>query len=301
MTALTDIKFAPLSLRRSVLSVPCVNRRALEKLPMLDTDAVIFDLEDSVAPEKKAEARENLRQFFTKTAPTGIETIVRINPLSSPFGPEDMELVVEIMPDAVLIPKVEHVSDVQAVADLISDAGMQKEISIWAMIETPKGVLNAPAIALADERLRCFVVGLNDLRKATGVLPEPGRNYLVPWLMQVVLAGRAQGMDVIDSVFNDFRSADAFEAECAQGRSMGFDGKMLIHPDQIEPANRHFGPDPKAVREAENIVAAFARPDADGLNVINLDGKMVERLHLAEAEQLLATAARIAARTRKPS
>ena len=212
-----------------------------------------------------------------------------------------MELVVEIMPDAVLIPKVEHVSVVQAVADLISDAGMQKEISIWAMIETPKGVLNAPAIALADERLRCFVVGLNDLRKATGVLPEPGRNYLVPWLMQVVLAGRAQGMDVIDSVFNDFRSADAFEAECAQGRSMGFDGKMLIHPDQIEPANRHFGPDPNAVREAENIVAAFARPDADGLNVINLDGKMVERLHLAEAEQLLATAARIAARTRKPS
>jgi len=301
MTALTDIKFAPLSLRRSVLSVPCVNRRALEKLPTLDTDAVIFDLEDSVAPEKKGEARENLRQLFTKTAPAGIETIVRINPLSSPFGPEDMELVVEIMPDAVLIPKVEHVSVVQAVADLISDAGMQKEISIWAMIETPKGVLNAPAIALADERLRCFVVGLNDLRKATGVLPEPGRNYLVPWLMQVVLAGRAQGMDVIDSVFNDFRSADAFEAECAQGRSMGFDGKMLIHPDQIEPANRHFGPDPNAVREAENIVAAFARPDADGLNVINLDGKMVERLHLAEAEQLLATAARIAARTRKPS
>jgi citrate lyase subunit beta/citryl-CoA lyase len=169
------------------------------------------------------------------------------------------------------------------------------------MVETPIGVLNAPAIAQADKRLRCLVVGLNDLRKATGVLPEPGRIYLVPWLMQIVLAGRAHDLDIVDSVFNDFRDMEGFEAECRQGRSMGFCGKMLIHPAQIDPANRHFGPDPQAVQTAKDIVAAFSQPGAEDLNVINLNGRMVERLHLAEAEKLLATAAMIAARTRTSS
>ncbi|MDQ0137966.1 citrate lyase subunit beta/citryl-CoA lyase [Neorhizobium galegae] len=300
MTALTDIKLASVYLRRSILSVPAGNTRALEKVHGLDCDAVIFDLEDSVAPEKKTEARDNLRRLFAENPLRGRETIIRINPLETEFGRADMDLVTEVFPDVVLIPKLEHMSQVQAVADILSEAGAPDDLAIWAMIETPKGVLNAPAIAPVDERLQCFVVGLNDLRKETGVLAQRGRAYLVPWLMQIVLAGRAHGIDVIDSVFNDFKDAEAFEAECAQGRAMGFSGKMLIHPAQIEPANRHFGPDPQAVEEAEAVIAAFAEPQAQHLNVINLNGKMVERLHLAEAEKLAATARIIAERKRTP-
>jgi len=290
MTALTDIKPFPVRLRRSILSVPAGNVRALEKVPGLDCDAVIFDLEDSVAPEKKGEARDNLRRLFKEKPLQDREAIIRINPLETEFGQADMDLVVGVSPNAVLIPKVEHVAQIHAVADILSDAGASDHLAIWAMIETPKGILNAAAIAGTDERLRCFVVGLNDLRKETGVLPQPGRTYLVPWLMQVVLAGRAHGVDVIDSVFNDFRDEEGFDAECAQGQVMGFSGKMLIHPAQIEPANRYFGPDPAAMEEAEAVIAAFAQPEAQHLNVINLNGKMVERLHLVEAEQLVARA-----------
>lgn len=296
MISLTDINFSPVRLRRSVLSVPASNHRALEKVRNLDCDAVIFDLEDSVAPEKKAEARENLRRLFKENPPQGVERIVRINALETEFGRADMDLAVDISPDVVLIPKVERVAEVQSVADILSEAGAPDDLAIWAMIETPKGVLNASVIAAADERLKCFVVGLNDLRKETGVLSQPGRAYLVPWLMQVVLAGRAHGLDVIDSVFNDFRDTEALETECRQGRAMGFSGKMLIHPAQIELANRHFGPDPEAVKDAETIIAAFAEPEARSLNVINLNGQMVERLHLAEAEKLVAKAKFLAER-----
>jgi citrate lyase subunit beta/citryl-CoA lyase len=160
------------------------------------------------------------------------------------------------------------------------------------MISPPRGVLNAAAIAgsgrTAGGLLDCFVVGLNDLRKETGVAPEPGRTYLVPFLMQVILAARAYGLDAIDSVSNEFKALSAFEAECAQGRAMGFDGKMLIHPAQIDGANQHFGFSADALCEARTIVAAFADPAVAGLNVINLDGRMVERLHLDQAERLLA-------------
>lgn len=300
MTSLTDINFAPFRFRRSVLSVPASNQRALEKIRTLDCDAVIFDLEDSVAPEKKAEARENLRRLFKDNPLQGVERVVRINALDTQFGKADMDLAVEISPDVVLVPKVEQVAQVQSVADILSEAGAPDDLAIWAMIETPKGVLNASAIGAADERLQCFVVGLNDLRKETGVLPQPGRGYLVPWLMQIVLAGRAHGIDVIDSVFNDFRDTEALEAECRQGRVMGFSGKMLIHPAQIEPANRHFGPDPEAVKDAETIIAAFAKPEARHLNVINLNGQMVERLHLVEAEKLVAKAKFLTERKNAP-
>jgi citrate lyase subunit beta/citryl-CoA lyase len=300
MTALTGINFSSAYLRRSVLSVPAANARALAKIHGLECDSVIFDLEDSVAFEKKTEARSNLRLLFKEKPLADRETIIRINPLASDFGKADMDLVIEVVPHGVLIPKVEHVAQVQAVADMLTDAGMPDELAIWAMIETPKGVLDVATIAAAGGRLACLVIGLNDLRKETGVLPQPGRSYLVSWLMQVMLAGRAHGVDVIDSVFNDFKDSDGFDAECAQARAMGFSGKMLIHPDQIEPANRHFGPQSEAVLEAEQIMAAFARPEAEHLNVINLNGRMVERLHLAEAEKLAAKA-RIIAERRKPT
>jgi citrate lyase subunit beta/citryl-CoA lyase len=295
------------SLHRSVLSVPAINLRALEKTHALDCDAIIFDLEDSVALEKKEEARENLKTFFSGKPLTNKEKIIRINALSSAFGHADMELVQALRPDAVLLPKVDEPQDVMAVSDLFADADAPETLRIWAMIETPRGILNAAAIAEAGRtlgsRLDCFVVGLNDLRKETGVLPQPGRTYLVPWLMQVILAVRAYGLDAIDSVFNDFKETDAFEAECAHARAMGYDGKMLIHPMQIEAANRHFAPDEAAIREAEEIIAAFADPSAEGLNVITLNGRMIERLHLVQAESLVHKARLIAERQtieRKP-
>ena len=172
------------------------------------------------------------------------------------------------------------------------------------MIETPRGVLNAAAIAssgrTSDSRLDAFVVGLNDLRKATGIPAEPGRTYLVSYLMQIVLAARAYGLDVIDSVSNDFRDMEALAAECAQGRAMGFDGKMLIHPAQIEPSNHHFAPSAEAIAEACLVADAFADPAHAGLNVINIDGRMIERLHAEEATRLLAKVALITARKDKP-
>lgn len=287
-------------LRRSVLSVPAINLRALEKTHAVDCDAVIFDLEDSVAPEKKGQARENLRRFFSDRPLENKERIIRINSLSSDFGPADMELVTALSPDAVLLPKVDEPQDVTDISDLLFEADAPDDLRIWAMIETPRGILNAAAIAEAGRttgsRLDCLVVGLNDLRKETGVLAQPGRSYLVPWLMQVVLAVSAYGLDAIDSVFNDFTDEQGFDAECLEGRAMGFAGKMLIHPTQIEPANRHFGPDPAVIAEAEAIISAFAEPTAAGLNVINSGGRMIERLHLAQAKALVHKARLISAR-----
>lgn len=286
--------------RRSCLSVPATNPRALEKTHGLECDVVIFDLEDSVALEKKAEARDNLRRFFRETPIEGAERVIRINGADTEFRGKDLDLILELQPDALLLPKVGDAVEIREVTKFLS--GNDASVRLWAMIETPTGVLNAAAIAGArgaDGKLDCLVLGLNDLRKETGVPPEPGRTYLVPWMMQVVLAARANGLDVIDSVFNDFRDEAGFSTECAQGRSMGFDGKMLIHPSQIASANGSFGPLPQAIAEAETIIAAFADPAADGRNVINMDGRMVERLHLEQAEKLVAKAKQISLRKRK--
>ncbi|NTE61624.1 CoA ester lyase [Agrobacterium fabrum] len=289
--------------RRSLLSVPAINIRALEKIRELDCDGVILDLEDSVAPDMKGKARENLEKLFSGPPFDGRETIIRINPLSTPDGKADLQLVLSCRPDAVLLPKVEQPSDIHDVADFLAEADAPEHLKIWAMIETPLGVLNAASIADAahtpNARLAAFVIGLNDLRKETHVPRLPGRTYLVPWMMQVILAARAYGLDVIDSVSNDFRDIEAFEAECEQGRAMGFDGKMLIHPAQIEAANRHFGPDEAAVAEARAIIAAFAKPESVELNIINMNGQMIERLHVGQAERLVAMADIIAQRKAK--
>lgn len=289
--------------RRSLLSVPAINARALEKIRDLDCDGVILDLEDSVAPEMKGAARENLSRLFSDAPFAGRETIIRINPLSTPDGAADLKLVLSCRPDAVLLPKVEQPADIHDVADLLAEADAPQDLKIWAMMETPLGVLNAASIADAahtpDARLAAFVIGLNDLRKETRVPALPGRTYLVPWMMQVVLAARAYSLEVIDSVSNDFRDIAAFDSECEQGRAMGFDGKMLIHPSQIEPANRHFAPDDAAVADAREIIAAFAKPESMELNVINMNGRMIERLHVGQAERLVAMADIIAQRKAK--
>jgi citrate lyase subunit beta/citryl-CoA lyase len=283
----------PLRLRRSVLSVPAGNARALAKSATLDCDALIYDLEDSVLPEKKADARAALLAHFERLdRSSGREHVIRINALDGPDGALDLAAVLTCAPDAILIPKVSEPQDVLEVADWLSEAGIDEGPRLWAMIETAAGLLNLRSIAETGRteggRLDCLVVGLNDLRKETGIADISGRPYLVPLLLQVLVAGRASGLDVIDAVFNDFSDSEGFEAECRQGRLMGFDGKMLIHPAQIDAANNAFGVTEVEAAEALAIVSAFAAPDNAGKAVIDLRGRMVEKLHADQAGRLLA-------------
>ena len=285
----------PLRLRRSVLTVPAVNTRALAKSATLDCDAVIYDLEDSVLPEKKAEARAALvAHFAALDRASGREHVIRINSLDDAYGALDLETVLDCMPDAVLLPKVREPQDVLTVADWFSEAGADDGPRLWAMIETTAGLLNLAAIAETGRthggRLDCFVVGLNDLRKETGIADIPGRPFLVPLLLQVVVAARASGLDVIDAVFNDFADGDVFAAECLQGRQMGFDGKMLIHPAQIGPANDAYGVSEAEAAEALAVVAAFAAPQNAGKAVVSIAGRMVEKLHADQAQRTIAKA-----------
>ncbi len=281
----------PYSPRRSVLSVPASNRKAPDKLPVLACDAIIFDLEDAVAPSGKDAARAQLAGLFAAAPADRRERIIRINGLDTPWGEADLALALACKPDAILLPKVEKPQDILTVADFLADNDMDETIRIWAMIETPRGILNAATIAecchTQGARLVCFVMGLNDLRRATRIPVEPGRTFLLAYIMQVLLAARACGLDMIDAVCNDFTNLADFAAECDQGRAMGLDGKMLIHPAQIDAANRAFSPDMRAVQEARAIIEAFAHPSAQMQGAVNLNGKMVERLHLADAENLL--------------
>jgi citrate lyase subunit beta/citryl-CoA lyase len=278
--------------RRSVLYVPATNSKALAKVASLDCDAVIVDLEDAVAPESKAEAREALRTFFGGDRPRDRELVIRINPLSGDWGTEDLLAARACNPDAILLPKVSGPRDILDVNDGLDEMDADTELAIWAMVETPRGVLNLREIAELGRnpsaRLACLVAGTNDLAKETGVRVTPDRRFLLPWLTQIVLSARAGGLDALDGVSNDFRDLDAFAAECAQGRDLGFDGKTLIHPAQIAAANAAFSPAEPEIAEAQAIVAAFADPANAGRGVISLDGRMVERLHLAQAERLLA-------------
>ncbi|MFM2279048.1 MAG: hypothetical protein RLZZ444_1279 [Pseudomonadota bacterium] len=278
--------------RRSVLCLPASNPRAIAKLTSLEADAVILDLEDAVAEDMKEEGRRNIRDYFRNRPVGDREVIVRINDAASPHYRADCELILEVRPDAVLLPKVRARDDILDMASYLAENDAPETLRIWAMMETPLAILNAGSIAetgrTSGGRLDCLVVGLNDLRKDTGILPDPTRTYLIPYLMQVVLAGRAFGLTVIDSVSNEFRDLGPFEAECLQGRAMGFDGKMLIHPTQIAGANQHFRPSDREIAEAELIVEAFSEPGNEKSNAININGSMVERLHFEQALRLLA-------------
>jgi len=286
--------------RRSVLYVPATNAEALAKLPELACDAVIFDLEDAVAPNEKAAAREALRDHFKANPTAPKERVIRINPLASEAGTEDLLAACACRPDAILIPKINTPRDIQDIDEALDEA--DADLRIWAMIETPKAILNLGHIAeLARDRgarLVCFVTGTNDLAKEIGLKATPDRRYLSPYLAQIVVAARAGGLDVLDGPHNDFRDHDAFAAECAEAAGFGFDGKTLIHPSQIEAANAAFAPEREALALAEKIRAAFALPENAGKGVIALDGRMVERLHLAQAERLLAKAAAIQGQSR---
>ncbi|ANT49089.1 HpcH/HpaI aldolase/citrate lyase family protein [Mesorhizobium amorphae] len=285
--------------RRSVLYIPGSNDKALAKIASLACDAIIIDLEDAVAPADKVAAREKLAGILGGRPKWRCEMIVRVNALSSEWGLDDVLAAAKVEADGILLPKVVRPRDILEAGDVLDDNFAPDTVKIWAMIETPKALLNIGAIAELGRdpasRLACFVSGTNDLIKETGILATPDRRYLMPWLMQMVLAARAGGLDILDGVTNDFRDLDALARECAEAAAMGFDGKSLIHPAQIEAANRAFAPSPEAVAAARAVKEAFALAENAGKGVIALNGKMVERLHLAQAEKLLAKAAAIGA------
>lgn len=290
--------------RRSVLYIPASNDKALAKLASLTCDAVIVDLEDAVAPADKIAAREKLAGIFADRPVANhygrrCEMVVRVNALASEWGADDLLAAASCEPDGILLPKVDTPRDILEAGDVLDDNFAPDEVKLWAMIETPKALLNIGAIAELGRdpasRLSCFVAGTNDLVKDTGVLATPDRRYLVPWLMQMLLGARAGGLDMLDGVSNDFRDLDAFARECAEAAAMGFDGKSLIHPAQIEAANRAFAPSAEAVAEARAVKDAFSLAENAGKGVIALNGKMIERLHLAQAEKLLAKAAAVGA------
>ncbi|MBX3568466.1 MAG: CoA ester lyase [Rhizobiaceae bacterium] len=279
---------------RSVLYVPASNAKALAKAGTLACDALILDLEDAVAPEAKAGAREAVSQWFAGHPKDGPLVVVRINALSTEWGMDDLELAGRLEPDAILLPKVATPRDILEAGDALDEAAVADGVALWAMIETPKAMLNIGAIAELGRdpasRLAALVAGSNDLARETRVSTTPDRRYLLPWLMQIVLAARAGGLLALDGVANDFRDTQAFARECAEGAAMGFDGKTLIHPSQVEPANAGFSPSAEALAEARRIVEAFARPENAGQAVVVVDGRMTERLHLAQARDTIARA-----------
>ncbi|WP_342657756.1 CoA ester lyase [Sphingomonas sp. NY01] len=272
---------------RSALFLPASNPRAIAKARTLPCDVVILDLEDAVAPDAKTQARE----AALEAAAQGFgerRLVIRANALDTSWGEADCAALRDAPVDAVLLPKVDGPADARRARALLGEEGPP----LWAMIETCRGVLALADLCAAAPavRLEGLIAGTNDLAKQMRLPADPARTALMPLLVQMVVAARAYGLIVLDGVCNALDDADRLGAECAQGRMLGFDGKTLIHPSQIAPANTAFGPSPDEIAWARAVVAAFADPANAALGAIRLDGQMVERLHLAQAERLLALA-----------
>jgi len=280
-----------ISPRRSVLYMPGSNARALEKARTLPADAFIFDLEDAVSPTAKETARTQVVQAVQSRAYGGREIIVRVNGPGTPWHDEDLRAVAAAAPDAILIPKVSSAEAVVQIEASLRTVAAAREVRLWAMMETPGAVLNAARIAGASPRLQALVLGTNDLARELRVTPTPDRVSLLTSLEICVLAARAGGLDVIDGVYNDIADADGFVRECEHGKRLGFDGKTLVHPSQVEPCNRVFSPSEEETEHARRILDAFEAARAEGRFVITVDGKMVEELHLENARRSLQLAA----------
>ncbi len=278
--------------RRSVLYMPGSNARALEKARSLPADGVILDLEDAVAPDAKDTARRQVGDAVTAGGFGGREVFIRINGLDTPWGADDLDAAVAAKPDAILVPKVSAPDDLATIGSRLDAHRAAATIRVWAMMETPLAMLNARDIAAAGGRTRLagFVMGTNDLAKDTRARIVPGRAPMNSWLMTCVAAARAFGLDILDGVYNDIGDMEGFGRECREARDMGFDGKTLIHPSQIEPCNAVLSPTAAEVDEARKIIAAFDLPENRGKGVVRLDGRMVERLH-AEAARRVVTIA----------
>ncbi len=288
--------------RRSVLYIPGDNERALEKSRSLAADSIIIDLEDSVAPGNKESARVRAIATIREGDFGSREIVLRINPLETPWGMADLQAALAASPHAILVPKVSHPGDIIGTAKIVKAAEAPPSIRLWAMIETPMGVINAREIAACapdpDNRLSCFVLGTNDLLKESRARASNNRFAVVPWLAMTLVAARAYGLDVVDGVYNDFRDDAGFRAECEHGRTLGMDGKTLIHPSQVAPCNEVFSPTDDEVAWAQKIIHAFELPENARKGVITVDGRMVERLHLVMARRVAAIAQAINSRTR---
>jgi citrate lyase subunit beta / citryl-CoA lyase len=282
-------------LRRSVLYMPGANLRALEKARELPCDGIIFDLEDAVAVDAKAEARQQVADLVRAGGYGYRELVVRVNGLATPWGEDDVAVAARLPIDAILFPKVETVEQVDqivAAADGAGAAGM----SLWFMIETPRAVLDVRRIAARTPRLSCLVMGTSDLVKELRAEHTADRTNLLFALQSVVMAARACGVDVLDGVHLDFRNEETFLMACRQARVMGFDGKTLIHPSQIDAANEEFGFDAAAVAHAERVLETWYAAVQAGRGVAVLDGRLIENLHAHDAERVLAFARALAAR-----
>jgi citrate lyase subunit beta/citryl-CoA lyase len=279
--------------RRSVLYMPGSNSRALEKARELPADALILDLEDAVAPEAKAQARDNIVAAL-KTGFGDREVMVRINGLDTRWWVDDLNAVIAAKPDAILVPKISEPNQLEDLAARFVDLHADHNVRVWAMMETPLAMLNAQRIAAAaldsETRLSGFVMGTNDLAKDTRARLVPGRAPMLPWIMTCIAAARAYGLSILDGVYNDLGNAEGFVDECKQARDLGFDGKTLIHPRQIEPCNEVFSPSADEVALARKMIAAFELPENANKGVVQVDGKMVERLHAEMAKQTVAIA-----------
>jgi len=285
--------------RRSALYMPASNVRALEKARTLPADAIILDLEDAVAPDAKKAAREQAVAAVKGKGFGPREVVIRVNSLDTRWSADDLAAAASAGPDAVLIPKVSSAEELQAIGKKL--AGAPSSMAVWAMIETPVAILNIASIAAAAKdsktRLGVFVLGTNDIAKETRARIVPGRLPMLATLSTVILAARANRLDVLDGVFNDIQDTAGFKRECEDGRDLGFDGKTLIHPSQIEPCNAVYSPAEAEVAQAKKIVDAFAQPENKGKGVITVDGRMVELLHAEIARRTVALHDAIAAKS----
>jgi citrate lyase subunit beta/citryl-CoA lyase len=286
--------------RRSVLYMPGSNARALEKAKTLPADGVILDLEDSVAPEAKEAARKQVADAVRTGGFGKREVFIRVNGVDTPWHADDLAAAAHAAPDAILVPKVSSADTLELIGRRLLDMAADHKTRVWAMIETPLAIFNILSIAAAardsETRLSGFVMGTNDLAKDTRARLVPGRAPMQPWLSVCVAAARIHGVDILDGVYNDIGNAEGFIAECNQGVEFGFDGKTLIHPNQIEPCNTAFSPTPAEIERARTMIAEFDLPENKGKGVVSIDGRMVERLHADMARRTVAIAEAIAER-----
>jgi citrate lyase subunit beta/citryl-CoA lyase len=285
--------------RRSVLYMPGSNARAIEKARSLPADGVILDLEDAVAPDAKAQARAQVTEAVKAGGFGSREVLIRVNGIDTPWHADDMAAVAQAAPDAVLLPKISEVAQLERVGQRLLDMHVALKTRVWAMIETPAAIFNIMALAAeahdSETRLGGFVMGTNDLAKESRARLIAGRAPMLPWLAPCVLAAHAHGIDILDGVYNDLSDAAGFEAECRQGRDLGFDGKTLIHPNQIGPCNAAFSPSADEIAQARQTIAAFDRPENKDKGVVQIDGRMVERMHAEMARRTVAIAEAIEA------
>lgn len=281
--------------RRSVLYMPGANERALEKAKGLAADCLILDLEDAVAPDAKAEARDRVSAAARSGEYGQREIAIRANGADTQWYEDDVAAIAAAGPDALLVPKVGSAAEVHAIERALEAGGAPDHTRIWVMVETPAAVRNAYEIATASERLAVLVVGTNDLAKELRAEHVPGRAPLTTALQQLVIGAREGGKVIVDGVYNALDDADGFEAECLQGRQFGMDGKTLIHPKQLEAANRIFAPSDDEVEHARTIIAAFEEAEREGRGVVTVNGRMVENLHVEQARDTVARSEAIAA------